>query len=49
MRVIPPSLVAVTLAAALYQALGRGWWNRKTEAAAANEGGASPHDVVAAR
>jgi len=35
--------------AALYQALGGGWWNRKGELSSANEGVAPLHDVVAAR
>lgn len=35
--------------AALYQALGGGWWNRKGELTSAHDGVGTSHDVVAAR
>jgi NodT family efflux transporter outer membrane factor (OMF) lipoprotein len=35
--------------AALYQALGGGWWNRMGTLTSANDGAATSHDVVAAR
>jgi NodT family efflux transporter outer membrane factor (OMF) lipoprotein len=35
--------------AALYQALGGGWWNRNGELSSANEGAAAPHNAVAVR
>jgi outer membrane protein TolC len=35
--------------AALYQALGGGWWNRKGELTSANDGVVPSRDMVAAR
>jgi NodT family efflux transporter outer membrane factor (OMF) lipoprotein len=35
--------------AALYQALGGGWWNRKSQLTSATDGAAASRDVVAAR